>query len=98
MAVANREENGASKTKIQSLERGLSVIELLSNVMKPMSVMEICKEVGVQRTTLYALLNTLISRGYVAKNEETSKYYITGKIYELGMFYPEKQPLVAYGR
>lgn len=98
MSAANREENGASRTRIQSLERGLAVLEVLSRDMKPMSVMDICKEVGVQRTTLYALLNTLISRGYVAKNEETSKYYITGKIYELGMFYPEKQPLVAYGR
>ena len=63
MSAANRKENGASRTRIQSLERGLAVLEVLSRDMKPMSVMEICKEVGVQRTTLYALLNTRISRG-----------------------------------
>ena len=68
---------------IASLEKGLRVLEVLSNE-KEMSVSAVAKKLGYNRAASHRFLSTLKDLGYVDKNEDNS-YYLTLKVLELGM-------------
>ncbi len=86
------QENINVKT-INSVERALDILELLSSCSRPQTVTEISNQLEVNRVTTYNLLNTLAKRGYIAKTED-SKYSITSYIYELGTLYRNSFPVV----
>lgn len=71
---------------IQSVERALKVLLLVSK-SDSITVQNISKALGVPRTTLYPLINTLEQYGFVSKNEYTNSIHIGWKIYELGFSY-----------
>lgn len=92
------ERKAKAPLTIQSVERALSILELLLRTGRSMTVIEICAEVGIQRTTLYALLNTLVALGYVIKQPRDGRYIISSKMYELSATYPHRLPIVQYIR
>lgn len=71
---------------IQSVERALKVLLLISK-SDSITVQNLSKALGVPRTTLYPLVNTLEKYGFVSKNEYTSSIHIGWKLYELGFSY-----------
>lgn len=75
-----QEENKKLSKKNQSVEKVLSIIELLSDKMKPMRIQDIAKELDMNSSTVVRFLATLVSHGYVAQDRETLKYYLTYKI------------------
>lgn len=81
---------------IQSVERALGILEVLSKTQTPMGVIELSEELGINRTTVYGLLNTLIQSDYVVRSEVNSKYTISGKMYSLSYSYPNRLPVVRY--
>lgn len=78
---------------IQSVERALTILEVLARSSFPLSVIEISAATGIQRTTLYALINTLIAGGYVLR-EEDGRLSISSKLYEMSSLYPSRLPIV----
>lgn len=93
--VGLKEQKGGPLT-IQSVERALAILETLAQAARPLSVIDICEAVGVQRTTLYALINTLIAGGYVLRGED-GRLTISSKLYELSSMYPARLPIVHRG-
>lgn len=81
---------------IQSIERALNMLELLSDTMESMSAIDISKKLNINRTTTYGILNTLVHKNYVVKAKSGSKYFIGTKLFELGSSYPYKLPLALY--
>lgn len=81
-------------TAPQSLVRALHLFELLS-VRSAMSVLDISKELGVTRTTTYSLLGPLVDLNYIEKDEETGKYRLGYRFYELGRQYRHYYPFTA---
>lgn len=69
---------------IQSLDRGLEVLEILGNSDGLTGVTELANMLDVDKATIYRVLFTLRSRGYVDQDEETRKYEIGLKAIELG--------------
>ncbi|NLX61352.1 MAG: IclR family transcriptional regulator [Tissierellia bacterium] len=69
---------------VQSVDRALSIIEVLSEYYDGLGVTEISEKVNLHKSTVYRLLTTLIYKGYVVQDVETSKYKITFKLFELG--------------
>lgn len=69
---------------VQSIDRALTIMEVLSNFNEGLGVTEISQEVGLHKSTVYRLLSTLIYKGYVVQDMETNKYKITLKLFELG--------------
>ena len=67
-------ENGS----VQSVERVFSVIEAMCKE-KESSVTGLAKATGLNKTTVYRFLNTLLGLGYVIKNEENEMYSLTLK-------------------
>jgi len=78
---------------IQSVERALEILNILSESYEPLSAIEIGKRIGINRVTAYGLLTTLMEKGYVVKNAETGKYTIGLKLFEIGSAYVRKMPL-----
>ena len=63
---------------IQSVERVFAVIEEMCREEES-SVTELSKRTGLNKTTVFRFLNTLLKLGYVTKNEKTEQYSLTLK-------------------
>lgn len=78
------EQRLTEKGIVQSIDRALSILEVLSDYSKGLGVTEISEKVDLHKSTVYRLLATLIYKGYVVQDLETNKYGITLKLFELG--------------
>lgn len=75
---------------VQSVERTLSIIELLSDHIEGLGITDISVGVELHKSTVHRLLGTLIYKGYVMQDPETNKYRLTLKTYEIGCKRVEK--------
>lgn len=69
---------------VQSVDRALSILEVLSDYNEGLGVTEISDKVGLHKSTVHRLLGTLIYKGYVTQDAESNKYKVTLKLFELG--------------
>lgn len=75
------EESKKAKTPgNQSGEKLLTILEYIIIKGEPMRLQDISRELNINKSTALRFLNTLVGRGYVSQNEETSKYCATYKI------------------
>lgn len=61
---------------LRTLERGLDVLDLFCHGSKKMTLSEIAAEIKLSPSTTSRLLNTLVLRGYISRDEETKKFAI----------------------
>lgn len=65
----------ARKTQtVPALDRALSILELLASSRSGLSLPEIVEQSGLPRSTAHYLVVTLERRGYVQRNERTTRY------------------------
>lgn len=83
---------------VQSVERTLSILETLSEHGNGLGITEISEKVNLHKSTVHRLLNTLIVKGYVEQNNETNRYKLTFKLFELGSKKVEKMNIVSAAR
>jgi DNA-binding IclR family transcriptional regulator len=69
---------------VQSLERALSILEVMAQEGAPVTVTELSEKVGLKISTVHRLLTTLGHRGYVEQAPDSSKYRLGLKLLELG--------------
>lgn len=69
---------------VQSVDRSLTILELLSNYNEGLGVTEISGMVNLHKSTVHRLLGTLIYKGFVIQDSSTNKYKLSLKLYELG--------------
>ncbi|WP_051482120.1 IclR family transcriptional regulator [Paraburkholderia nodosa] len=60
--------------KIQSLERGLDVMELLNASQEPLGTREISRQLGLSPAIVQRLLNTLTEKHYLRRDPVTRQY------------------------
>lgn len=87
-------EGSLKGNNLQTLDRALELLEVLGNSPVPMSVIDLSKQLKVNRTSLYAMLNSLQAAHYVDKDPLTGKYLIGHKIYEVGQMYRRRFPFL----
>jgi len=75
-------ENG-----VQTIDRTFDIIELLSAAPNGMGVTEIGKKLGLHKSTVYRLINALVRRGYLEKEQNTGLYRIGLKFVEISGLY-----------
>lgn len=73
-----------SASSVQSVDRTLDIIELLSTHPAGMALSDISERTGLHVSTVHRLLSTLTARGFVCKNIDTGKYRLTFRLFELG--------------
>lgn len=80
---------------VQSVDRALSILEVLSDYEDGLGITEISEKVDLHKSTVYRLLATLTYKGYIKQNPSTSKYSLSLKLFELGNKKVEKMDLVS---
>lgn len=83
------------KDTVQSVDRALSILEVLSDYEDGMGITEISTKIDLHKSTVHRLLVTLIHKGYVEQNSNTNKYRLTLKLFELGNKAIEKMDIAS---
>ena len=68
---------------IQSVARALDILEYFSN-RREMGISEISECMNLSKSTVYGLVNTLVSYGYLEQDGSTKKYKLGMKLCEMG--------------
>jgi IclR family acetate operon transcriptional repressor len=71
---------GARRDTITSLQRGLQILELLADSPEGLLAKTISARSGLNLSTCYHLLNTLVAAGYVVKPHGTQRFGLSGKL------------------
>lgn len=68
----------------KTVEKSLTLLELLARSTAPRGVSEIARELNMPKSNVYRLLDTLVSRNYVRRSPGDSRYELSLKLWELG--------------
>lgn len=79
---------------IVSVERALDVILTLYNNGKEMGISDLSRELGLHKSTVHRILASLEKKKFVYQNLENEKYWLSMKLYAIGLLVGEKISLV----
>lgn len=79
---------------VPNLERGLLIIELLATKTKGLTLSEIIQSLSLSKSSAFRIVNTLIYKNYLQKNETTKKITLSRKLLTLGISSMNEQSLV----
>jgi IclR family acetate operon transcriptional repressor len=69
---------------VKPVQKALQVLEVLGQEKRELSLAEICRRVGLPKTTTFRYLHTLQASGLVAHDPETELYRLGSRLWELG--------------
>lgn len=81
--------NTPSSYIVSSVDRSLQILLLLAKSSRALGVTELAKDLGVGKSTVHSLLQTLMARSFVQKNE-AGRYSLGVKLIELGEICAER--------
>jgi len=70
-------------TTIQSLERGLIILDIIGKAGRPLLLNEIAEHFTIDRSSVFRLIGTLAKNGFVIQDPETKRYAIGYRVLEL---------------
>lgn len=68
---------------VQSIERALNILELMAEIGEPVAVTDLAEKLNLKISTAHRLLTTLMHRGYVEQEAESSRYRLGLKVLEI---------------
>ena len=80
---------------IQSIERAAAILRLLSGRTRRLSLAELAGELGLPKGTVYGILRTLLSVGFVEHDPESGRYQTGAALLHLGSSYLDGNELRA---
>ncbi|MDO6736264.1 IclR family transcriptional regulator [Wenyingzhuangia sp. 2_MG-2023] len=86
--------DGKPNYNVPNLERGLMIIELLATCKGGLTLAEIIEELSITKTSAFRIINTLIFKNYLQKNETTKKITLSRKMLTLGLSAINEQSIV----
>jgi DNA-binding IclR family transcriptional regulator len=78
--------------KNQSLRKALQILEGMTKIQTPARLQDIAKSLKMPQSTLLRFLNTFIDFNYIEQDPDTSCYYLTLKLADLGLRTQENFP------
>jgi IclR family KDG regulon transcriptional repressor len=79
--------------EIQSLARGLKILDILSRRHEGVSITELAKELGVDKGSASRLVATLATHGYAEKDQQTRRYHLGPRVVTLSRSVLTRMPL-----
>jgi DNA-binding IclR family transcriptional regulator len=73
--------------QIQSVARALKILSLFSYEHPRLGITEISRTMELPKPTVHGLIQTMVSFEFLSQDEETRKYALGRKIYELGALF-----------
>lgn len=80
---------------VKSADRALAILELLVQVNHPLSFADIGSALGYPRSSLFGLLGTLQSRGWIDQDDRTRTYRLGIRTFEAGNAYQRSLSLLS---
>ncbi len=68
-----------------TVEKALQLIEALSRSTAPIGVSQLGRDLKLNKSTVYRLVDTLVRHGYAQQDKETGRYALTVKLWEMGL-------------
>lgn len=96
--MSEKRNDKKSKYHIQSVERAFTVLKILANAKRPMSLAEISREVGFHKSVCHRLLVTMFDEGIVARDESDNTYTIGIGLFALGQAAVDQMQLLSEAR
>jgi IclR family transcriptional regulator, KDG regulon repressor len=91
---AMRTHRAGARRRIRSLGttllKGLAVLEALAMSDEPRGITNLAHELGLAKSDVHRLLQTLAHRGYTRKDPDSGRYECTLKVWELGALVAER--------
>lgn len=84
----------STKSNAPALDKGLDILELMTESSEPLSIYDISRALGRTRGELYRVLNRLIERGYVVRVGDQEKVVLGEKLFRLVSDTPSTQHLI----
>ena len=63
----------AAELKVQSLDRTVDILEILSDEQNGLTLVQISEKLGLPRSTVHRLIGVLLPREFVRKTPDTNK-------------------------
>jgi IclR family KDG regulon transcriptional repressor len=79
------QSNPANKYRVTSLEKALSILELVLDQGRDLSITEISQQLGMGKGTVHRILSTLTARKFFQQNSKTKMYGLGVRTLEIGM-------------
>jgi len=92
--VPNTVEKKSELYRAPALEKGLDIIELLSNSEKGLLQGEIAKALSRSSNEIYRMLTTLVRRGYISRSNEDDRYILSLRLFSLSHKHPPLSRLI----
>ena len=73
-----------NKYKVTSLEKALSILELVLDQGRDLSITGICQKLGMAKGTVHRVINTLVARRFIQQNSKTKMYGLGIRTLEIG--------------
>lgn len=86
-----------NRNSIQSLARGLNILELCAKSSLPVTLTEIANQAQLTKTTSQRFLNTLCSLGYLRRRED-KRYVLSARVFSLAYSFLNTSSLVTMAK
>jgi len=68
-----------------TVEKALRILELLSTYSAPVRLAELSRELGMNKSTTYRMLEKMGQLGYIRQDEVNGRYLMTTRMWEIGV-------------
>jgi IclR family acetate operon transcriptional repressor len=83
---------------IQSLDRGLVLLEAVADAQRPVSLSELMPVLGIDRSSVFRLANTLVRRGFLVQEPASKRYLLGSSIWRLASLFRFEHVLLQVSR
>lgn len=83
---------------IQSLDRGLVLLEAVANARGSLSLTELMPVLGIDRSSVFRLANTLVRRGFLVQLPESKRYALGPSVWRLASLFRFENVLLQVAR
>jgi len=87
-----------STPPIQSLDRGLVILEAVASARKPVSLADLTPVLGIDRSSVFRLANTLKQRGFLTQLPDSKEYVLGSAIWRLASLFRFSDVLMQMAR
>jgi DNA-binding IclR family transcriptional regulator len=84
MARVPHRKTADSPYKVQVLDRALAALGILANSASDCSLVELCCALGLHKSTVHRIMMVLEQQRMVVKNQDTGRYRLGLRLFELG--------------
>lgn len=90
--------NAESAYTVPALEKGMRILEDLAQSAEPLTAIELANIQGRGRNEIYRMLCSLESLGYITREEQTKRYSLSLKLFQMANLYPPMERLQTVAR